>query len=122
ESVGRGVARMELNAGPSAPEVPGETVIWYQQQVEVLGDAGRLWVSLNQGWTLWRDGAFEQGPTGWPHNDREAQSALFVSLRDALRGDGWRQFPTRIDVAARNADPLFRWYASARRGAARALG
>jgi predicted dehydrogenase len=121
-TIGLGDVRLHLNAGPSAPEVPSETVIWYQQQVEVLGDAGRLWVSLNQGWKLWRDGAFEQGPTGWPHNDREAQSALFVSLRESLRGDGWRQFPTRIDVAARNADLLFGCYASALRGARVDLG
>ncbi|HEU5099014.1 MAG TPA: hypothetical protein VFU22_08345, partial [Roseiflexaceae bacterium] len=71
-------------------------MIWYQQQVEVIGDAGRLWVSLNQGWKLWRDGTFEAGPTGWPQNDGEAQSALGP-------GEGWRQFPTRIEVAARNA-------------------
>ncbi|HJZ46804.1 MAG TPA: Gfo/Idh/MocA family oxidoreductase [Roseiflexaceae bacterium] len=123
-TIGLGAARLHLNAGPSAPEVPGESVIWYQQQVEVIGDAGRLWVSLNQGWKLWRDGAFESGPTGWPQNDGEAQSALFVHLRDALlgRGGGWREFPTRIEVAARNADLLFGCYASALRGSRVALG
>jgi predicted dehydrogenase len=123
-TIGLGDARLHLNAGPSAPEVPGENVIWYQQQVEVIGDAGRLWVSLNQGWKLWRDGAFESGPTGWPQNDGEAQAALFVHLRDALLGQdaGWRQFPTRIEVAARNADLLFGCYASALRGARVALG
>jgi predicted dehydrogenase len=121
-TIGLGQARLHLNAGPSAPEVPGETVIWFQQQVELIGDAGRLWVSLNQGWKLWRDGAFEQGPTGWPKNDGEAQSALFADLRDALRGDGWRQFPTRIELAARNADLLFGCYASALRGGRVELG
>ena len=123
-TIGLGDARLHLNAGPSAPEVPGESVIWYQQQVELIGEAGRLWVSLNQGWKLWRDGAFESGPTGWPQNDGEAQSALFVHLRDALLGpgEGWRQFPTRIEVAARNADLLFGCYASALRGRRVALG
>src|SRR5262245_10212837 len=123
-TIGLGEARLHLNAGPSAPEVPGETVIWYQQQIEVIGDAGRLWVSLNQGWKLWRDGQFETGATGWPKNDGEAQSALFVHLRDALlgRGGGWREFPTRIEVAARNADLLFGCYASALRGSRVALG
>jgi predicted dehydrogenase len=121
-TIGLGHARLHLNAGPSAPEVPGETVIWYQQQVELIGDAGRLWVSLNQGWKLWRDGAFESGATGWPRNDGEAQSALFVGLRDALRDNSWRQFPTRIEVAARNADLLFGCYASAVRGARVDLG
>jgi len=122
-TIGLGDARLHLNAGPSAPEVPGESVIWYQQQVELIGDAGRLWVSLNQGWKLWRDGALESGPTGWPQNDGEAQSALFVHLRDALLsdGEGWRTFPTRIEVAARNADLLFGCYASALRGGRVAL-
>jgi predicted dehydrogenase len=123
-TIGLGDVRLHLNAGPSAPEVPGEGVIWYQQQLELIGDAGRLWVSLNQGWKLWRDGAFESGPTGWPQNDGEAQSALFIHLRDALLGEGagWRQFPTRIEVAARNADLLFGCYASAQRGGRVALG
>jgi predicted dehydrogenase len=123
-TIGMGAARLHLNAGPSAPEVPGETVIWYQQQVEVIGEAGRLWVSLNQGWKLWRDGQFESGPTGWPQNDGEAQTALFVHLRDALHrgGEGWREFPTRIEMAARNADVMFSCYASALGGGRVALG
>jgi predicted dehydrogenase len=123
-TIGLGEARLHLNAGPSAPEVPGETVIWYQQQVEVIGDAGRLWVSLNQGWKLWRDGQFESGPTGWPKNDGEAQTALFVHLRDTLHsgGEAWRVFPTRIDMAARNADVMFGCYASALGGGRVALG
>jgi predicted dehydrogenase len=123
-TIGLGGARLHLNAGPSAPEVPGETVIWYQQQVEVAGDRGRLWVSLNQGWRLWRDGQFESGATGWPQNDREAQAALFVHLRDTLKAgdDRWRQFPTRVEVAADNAAIMFGCYASALRGGRVALG
>jgi predicted dehydrogenase len=122
-TIGLGAARLHLNAGPSAPEVPGETVIWYQQQIEVIGDRGRLWVSLNQGWRLWRDGQFEDGPTDWPRNDREAQAALFTELRDTLRagGDAWRQFPTRVEVAARNSDLMFGCYASALGGGRVAL-
>lgn len=117
-TIGLGEARLHLNAGPSAPVVPGETVIWYQQQIEVTGDQGRLWVSLNQGWRLWRDGRFEAGATGWPRNDGEAQAALFRQLRDTLRAGGatWRQFPTRVEVAARHADLLFGCYASALSG------
>lgn len=114
-TIGLGEARLHLNAGPSAPEVPGETVFWYQQQVEVIGDRGRLWVSLNQGWQLWRDGQFESGPTRWDQNDGEAQKALFAHLRDVLHAGSaaWQEFPTRIEVAARNADVLFGCYASA---------
>jgi predicted dehydrogenase len=113
-TIGLGEARLHLNAGPSAPEVPGESVIWYQQQVEVIGDAGRLWVSLNQGWKLWtkRDG-FRSGKTGWPKNDTQAQTALFKHLRSVLQGGNWQDFPTRIQVAAHNSDVMFGCYASA---------
>ena len=123
-TIGLGEARLHFNAGPSAPEVPGETVPWYHIQVEVIGDAGRLWVSLNQGWRLWRDGTFEAGPTGWPQNDGEAQTALFVHLRDTLHGgaDTWRDFPTHIDAAARATDIMFGCYASALGGGRVALG
>lgn len=121
---GLGDARLHFNAGPSAPPVPGETVIWYQQQVELLGSHGRAWVSLNQGWQLWLDGAFESGVTAWPHNDGEAQRTLFAELRDTLHGppEAWRAFPTRIEVAARNAELMFGCYASARAGERVALG
>ena len=123
-TIGLGDARLHLNAGPSAPPVPGETVIWYQQQVELIGSRGRAWVSLNQGWQLWLDGGFEAGATGWPRNDGEAQRALFADLRDTLHGpaDAWREFPTRIEAAARNADVMFGCYASALEGARVALG
>jgi predicted dehydrogenase len=108
-TIGVGDARLYLNAGPSAPGVPGETVFWYHMQVEIIGDRGRLWVSLNQGWQLWRDGRFERGDTAWPKNDGEAQQALFCALRDTLHGtdEQWRHFPVRIAVAARTAAILF---------------
>jgi predicted dehydrogenase len=98
-TVALGEARLFLNAGPSAPVVPGETVIWYQQQVDVIGEAGRLWVSLNQGWKLWTKDGFETGPTVWATNDGEAQRALFIELRDVLKTDTWRSFPTRLEAA-----------------------
>ncbi len=116
-TIGLGEARLHFNAGPSAPQVPGESVIWFQQQVEVIGDTGRLWVSLNQGWKLWtkKDG-FSQGKTSWPKSDAAAQPALFRHLRQVLHADSWREFPTRIEVAARNSDVMFACYASALRG------
>ncbi len=114
-TIGLGEARLHLNAGPSAPLVPGETVFWYQQQLEVTGDLGRLWVSLNQGWKLWREGNFESGETAWPKNDGEAQQALFIELRDTLHSNDmrWKEFPTRVEIAARNAEVMFGCYASA---------
>jgi predicted dehydrogenase len=123
-TIGLGAARLYLNAGPSAPNVPGESVIWFQQQIELIGERGRLWVSLNQGWQLWRDGQFEAGATGWPRNDGEAQAALFMHLRDTLKagGEAWRAFPTRVEVAARNMDVMFGCYASALGGGRVTLG
>jgi predicted dehydrogenase len=98
-TIALGEARLFLNAGPSAPIVPNETVIWYQQQVDVLGEAGRLWVSLNQGWKLWTKDGFETGATVWANNDGEAQRALFIELRDVLKTDTWKNFPTRLEAA-----------------------
>lgn len=117
-TLGLGNARLHFNAGPSAPPVPGETIIWYQQQVEIIGERGRLWVSLNQGWSLWLEGNFTTGATRWPGDDHAAQVALFTQLRDTLHGDqeAWQEFPTRVGVAARHANVLFSCYASARQG------
>lgn len=117
-TIGSGEARLHLNCGPCAPMVEGETNKFYQQQIEVIGERGRLWVSLNRGWTLWRDGHFESGATMWPRDDQAAQPALFEHLRAALHeedGETWRQFPTRIEVAARRSDVLFACYDSALR-------
>jgi predicted dehydrogenase len=112
-TVGLGQARLHLNAGPSAPEVPGETVIWFQQQIEIIGDVGRLWVSLNQGWKLWREGKFEFGPTGFEADDAVAQPALFRHLHQAIRTGQEAGFPTRVEVAAQRSDLMFGCYASA---------
>lgn len=114
-TIGLGAARLHLNAGPSAAAVPNEDVYWYQQQIEIIGERGRLWVSLNQGWKLWLDGEFSSGFTGWPHNDGESQAGIFVDLADHLLSEAgqWRSFPTRVEVAAANADVMFGCFASA---------
>jgi predicted dehydrogenase len=114
-TVGLGPARLHLNAGPSAPAVPGETDFYHQQQIEISGDAGRLWVSLSQGWKLWRDGRVESGPTGFEADDAVAQPALFRHLHAAIRSGRQADFPTRIEVAARRSDLMFGCYASALR-------
>ena len=113
-TIGLGPARLFWNQGPSAPDVPGETVFWYHIQVEVVGSRGKLLVSLNKGWELWVEGRpVERGDTAWPRDDGVAQSALFVELRDTIRAGTTGDFPTRIDVAARNSDLMFACYASA---------
>ena len=110
--VGLGPARLFWNQGDSAPEVPGETTYWFHIQVETIGSRGRLWVSLNKGWELWLDGKFERGDTAWPRDDALAQAALFTELRDRIYDETTEDFPTRIDVAARNSDLIFACYAS----------
>ena len=112
-TIGLGPARLFWNQGPSAPEVPGESVFWYHIQVEIVGSRGRLWVSLNKGWELWLDARFERGDTAWPRDDGLAQAALFTELRDRVAAGTADGFPTRIEVAARNSDLIFACYASA---------
>ena len=112
-TVGLGPARLFWNQGPSAPHVPGESNGWFHIQVEVVGSAGRLWVSLNRGWELWLDGRFERGDTAWPRDDAIAQAAMFQELRDRIDDGTTDQFPTRIEVAARHSDLTFACYASA---------
>jgi predicted dehydrogenase len=111
--IGLGRARLFWNHGPSAPEVPGETVSWYHIQVEITGSRGRLWVSLNRGWELWLDRTVERGDTAWPRDDGLAQAALFAELRGRIAAGTADHFPTRLEVAARESDVIFACYASA---------
>jgi hypothetical protein len=111
-SVGLGSARLHWHQGPSAPAVPAETEDWLQTQVQVIGAAGRLWVSLNQGWELWTHTARKREETEWFGDDRDAQAALFAELADRIRSDATDCFPTRIDVAADHAELIFACYAS----------
>jgi len=112
-TIGLGDARLFINHGPSAPAVPGESVIWFHIQVEIIGSKGKIWVTLNQNGSMWRDGKFEEISTNWGRNDGEAQRGLFVAVRDHLKGGDWRKFPTRIDVAGKISDIMFAVYASA---------
>lgn len=112
-TIGLGAGRLFWNQGPSAAEVPGESVFWYHIQVEIIGSRGRLWVSLNKGWELWLDGKVERGDTAWPRDDGLAQAALFAELRERIGNGTTRQFPTRVEVAARISQVMFACYASA---------
>lgn len=123
-TIGLGDARLFLNAGPSAPAVPGEKVYWYHIQVDILGERGRLWVSLNQGWKLWlcrpadkdissTTATHESGPTSWNKNDGESQRGIIAGLRDAIRDGTEAEFPTRIAVGAHISDLFMGCYESA---------
>lgn len=118
-----GGARLQLLAGPSAPWVADEDVIYYQQQVEIIGSKGRIWSSLTKGWKLWTEDGFTSGTTQWPRDDHQSQSALFSDLADAV-GDPSRrmEFPTSIDRAAEEAAILFACIESARLGRRLELG
>lgn len=103
-----GVARMELLTGRAAPLDPSEDVVYFQQQVEITGSAGRVWVSLTRGWELWLDDGFTSGVTQWPRDDYQSQAALFADLADAVHHPSRRAaFPTSIERAAEEASILF---------------
>ncbi|MFT4030385.1 MAG: Gfo/Idh/MocA family oxidoreductase [Protaetiibacter sp.] len=112
-----GAARLLLLAGESAPRVPGETELNYQQQIEITGDKGLIWVSLNQGWTMWRDGEYSTGRTAWPDDDYQSQADLFRDLAAAVHDPALRAvFPTRLEVSAAQCALLFACIESARTG------
>lgn len=103
-----GAARLQLLMGDVSPRVPGETNIFYQQQVEVVGSRGRVWVSLNQGWEIWMENGLTAGSTRWPRDDVQSQADLFADLADIMKGTASASdFTTRMEVAARDAALLF---------------
>lgn len=103
-----GAARLHLLAGPSAPVLPEEDVIYYQQQIEITGSKGRIWTSLTKGWQLWTEEGFTSGSTEWPRDDYQSQAELFADLADAVRNPSLRAgFPTSIHRAAEEAEILF---------------
>jgi predicted dehydrogenase len=106
-TIGLGEARIFWTQGPCSPVVPGEDNFWLQNQVEIAGVRGRVWISLNQGWELELDGHRERGATAWPADDKIAQSALFTELDRRIRDGTTDAFPTRIEWAADVADVIF---------------
>ena len=104
-------AVLHFDAGTHAPST-GDPLNGFNIQVEVTGSKGRFLATLTRGWELQIEGEIRRGETHWPGDDLQAQPALFADLRAALRGD-WRQFPTRIQNAARVSDLMFACYASA---------
>jgi predicted dehydrogenase len=118
-TMGIGPVRLNLTAGPASRPVPGETVSVYQQQLEVVGSRGRLWVSLNQGATLWTasGGLVETERTAWPRDDIAALSAFYGDIAASLRDSDLRaSFATRLERAARQSRILFAAIESARQG------
>ena len=112
-----GDARLSLTAGSMGPPVPGETVRAFQQQTEIVGDLGRVWVSLNQGSHLWLANAYEDVPTEWNRDDYASQTGLFAAVAAAIDDVGRQAaFPTRLEVAALQARMLFGAIESARAG------
>jgi predicted dehydrogenase len=118
-----GEARLTLTAGTVAPPVPGETVRAFQQQTEIVGALGRIWVSLDQGSQLWLVDAHEDGPTSWDRDDYASQTGLFAAIAEAIAQPELRAaFPTRLEVAAGQARMLFGAIASAEAGRRVRLG
>ncbi|MCY3019075.1 MAG: hypothetical protein NTW87_08605, partial [Planctomycetota bacterium] len=112
-TIGIGDARIHLNQGPSARRTPKEECFWFHKTVDIQCSRGRIYVTLGKGWAYWLDGKHEAGPTGWGDDNASAQRALYVNLRDAIHAKTWREFPTRIEVAAQVSDVMFACYASA---------
>lgn len=103
-----GDARLHLQAGPSAPRVPGEPVVFFHPQVDIIGTRGRIWVSLTRGWQLWVKDHFSSGTTEWPRDDYQSQADLFSDLADAVRSPSLREsFPTSMARAAEESALLF---------------
>ncbi len=118
-TMGIGPVRLNLTAGAASRPVPGETVSVYQQQLDVLGSRGRLWVSLNQGATLWTasGGLVETARTNWPADDTAALSAFYSDIAACLRNPDLRaSFATRLEIAARQSRILFSAIDSAKIG------
>lgn len=112
-----GEARLTLTAGSCAPGVPGETVRAFQQQTEIVGASGRIWASLNQGSQCWLETGYEDVPTSWDRDDVASQTGLFAAIAAALEDPAQQsRFPTRLEVAARQARMLFGAIASAGTG------
>lgn len=112
-----GDARLALQAGACAPPVPGETIRGFQQQTEISGERGHLWVSLNQGARLLSARGLETTVTCWDDDDYASQTGLFAAIAEAVdSAERMASFPTRLEVAARQTRLLLGAIEAATRG------
>lgn len=96
-SIAFGDCDLVIEAGESAPRIPGESTIYYQQRLEIVGSAATALVSLNQGWHLVGNAGVQTGPTAWPGDDVQAQAAFFLDVEEALHNErAANAFPTAL--------------------------
>lgn len=110
-----GDARLVGTFGEGAPRIGTRPDNWAQMGLEMIGSRGAYRVPLFGVATLEREGRIESASTDYLRDDLIGQAAFYTALRDALHGDGWRTFPTRVEEAARVPAFQFAAYAAAAR-------
>lgn len=112
---GLGGARLVGTFGEGAPLVSTRPDNWAHMGLELVGTRGAYRVPLFGEATLVLGGRVESAPSDYFHDDPIGQAAFYHALRDALGGGTWRDFPTRVEEAARVPAIQFAGYAAAAR-------